>query len=264
MKRGIYILPSIFTILNITAGFFSLHYSISLNFTAAAWSIIIAILMDVVDGRVARAMHATSAFGIELDSLADFLSFGVAPAVLMYQILLKDMEKIGFAIAIFFIIASALRLARFNAKAHYENGLSTHFEGFPTTAAGGIIASFVLSYELFAGGPELTAKTIPLIMKRMPLFFKIMPFLMVLISIFLISKIKYSNFKKLSFAKPHSFQLLVLLIIAVILIFTYPQNTIFVIYMLYFLSGIIGYFIRIIRLGRRKTDAERNAEQTQN
>lgn len=254
MKRGIYILPSIFTIANITAGFFSLHYSISLNFTAAAWAIIIAIIMDIIDGRVARVMHAESSFGIELDSLADFLSFGIAPAVLMYQILLKDMGRIGFAIAIFFIIASALRLARFNSKAHENREVTTHFEGLPTPAAGGIIASFVLSYELFAGGPELTAKTIPLLMKKMPLFFKTMPFLIVIMSIFLISKIEYSNFKRLNFARPHSFQFLVLLIIAIVLIFTYPQNTIFLIYILYFLSGIFGYFLRLIRLRKHITD----------
>ncbi|MFA5780432.1 MAG: CDP-diacylglycerol--serine O-phosphatidyltransferase [Elusimicrobiota bacterium] len=252
MKRGIYIIPSIFTVANIVAGFFSLHYSISSNFSAAAWSIIVAILMDIADGRVARAMHAESSFGVELDSLADFLSFGVAPSVLMYQLVLNGMGKIGFAIAVFFVIASALRLARFNSVAVTEQGVAkTHFEGLPTTAAGGIIASFVLSYELFEQGTELTAKNIKLLTKKMPLFFDAMPFLMVLISIFLISKIKYSNFKKLNFSKPHSFQLLALLIVSIILIFTYPQNTIFIIYILYFLSGIIGYFLRLIRLKKK-------------
>ncbi|MFH0948722.1 MAG: CDP-diacylglycerol--serine O-phosphatidyltransferase, partial [Elusimicrobiota bacterium] len=190
MKRGIYIIPSIFTVANIVAGFFSLHYSISTNFSAAAWAIVVAILMDITDGRVARSMGAESQFGVELDSLADFLSFGVAPAVLMYQLVLIDRGKIGFAIVIFFIIASALRLARFNSATVMEQGVTkTHFDGLPTTAAGGIIASFVLSYELFEQGTELTAKNIKLLTKKMPLFFDAMPFLMVLISIFLISKI---------------------------------------------------------------------------
>ena len=253
MKRGIYIIPSIFTVANITAGFFSLHYSITENYSAAAWSVIVAILMDIADGRVARVMHAESSFGMELDSLADFLSFGVAPSVLMYQLILGGMGKIGFAIAIFFVIASALRLARFNSVAIVEQGkVKTHFEGLPTTAAGGIIASFVLSYEIFEQGMELTAKNIKVLTKKMPLFFEAMPFLMVLISIFLISKIKYPNFKKLNFTHPHSFQLLVLLIVSLILIFTYPQNTIFMIYILYFLSGIIGYVVRLVRLKGHK------------
>ncbi|MEW6557368.1 MAG: CDP-alcohol phosphatidyltransferase family protein [Elusimicrobiota bacterium] len=257
MKRDIYILPSIFTVTNIAAGFFSIHYSISSQFTAAAWAIIVAILMDIADGRIARSLHVESSFGLELDSLADFSSFGIAPSILMYQLVLKDMGKIGFAIAVFFVIASALRLARFNSKAQQNSGnmvtgSMTYFEGLPTTAAGGIIASFVLSYELFATGPELTAKTIPLLMKRMPMFFQTMPFLMVIISIFLISKIKYSNFKWLNFARPHSFQMLVLLIVAIILIFTYPQNTIFIIYILYFLSGIIGYLLRLIRIRKHE------------
>ncbi|HAX62285.1 MAG TPA: CDP-diacylglycerol--serine O-phosphatidyltransferase [Elusimicrobia bacterium] len=253
MKRGIYIIPSMFTVANIVAGFFSLHYSIASDFSPAAWAIIIAILMDIADGRVARAMHAESSFGVELDSLADFLSFGVAPSVLMYQLVLHSMGKIGIAIAVFFVIASALRLARFNtvAYADTENKIKTHFEGLPTPAAGGIIASFVLSYELFEQGTELTAKNIKLLTEKMPLFFDVMPFLMVIISIFLISKIKYSNFKKINFAKPHSFQLLVLLIVSIILIFTYPQNTIFIIYILYFLSGIIGYILRLIRLKKK-------------
>ena len=252
MKRGIYIIPSIFTITNIVAGFFSLHYSISSNFSAAAWAIIVAILMDIADGKIARAMRAESSFGVELDSLADFLSFGIAPVVLMYQLNLSSMGKIGFAIAVFFIIASALRLAKFNSSAIINGETKTHFEGLPTAAAGGIIASFVLSYELYDTGTELTAKNIKLLTKKMPLFFDAMPFLMVIISIFLISKIKYSNFKRLNFAKPHSFQLLVLLIVSIILIFTYPQNTIFIIYILYFLSGIIGYFLRLIRLRKHE------------
>ena len=253
MKRGIYILPSVFTVANIAAGFSSIQYSISPipNFTAAAWAIFVAILMDITDGRVARAMHAESSFGMELDSLADFLSFGVAPSILMYQILLKDMGKVGFAIALFFIAASALRLARFNAIAQQNKEVTNHFEGLPTTAAGGIIASFVLSYELFAEGGELTVKTIPMLMKRMPIFFKTMPFLMVIISFFLISKIKYSNFKKMNLDRPHSFQLLGMLVVAIILILMYPQNTIFLIYILYFLSGLIGYLFRAFRLRKR-------------
>lgn len=249
MKRGIYILPSVFTVGNIVAGFFSVHFSISANFTAAAWAIIIAILMDITDGRVARLMHAESQFGIEIDSLADFLSFGIAPAILMYQLALADLGKIGFAIALFFVIASALRLARYNANTLviHPGEVKNHFDGLPTTAAGGIIASFVLSYEIFAEGTELTAKNIKALTAKMPLFFSAMPFLMVLISIFLISKIRYSNFKKLNLSKPHSFQLLVLLIVALILVFTYPQNTIFILYILYFLSGIVDFLFKLLK-----------------
>ena len=162
------------------------------------------------------------------------------------------MGKIGFAIALFFVIASALRLARYNSIIHQNSGETTpYFEGLPTTAAGGIIASFVLSYEIFDQGTELTAKNIKLLTAKMPLFFKTMPFLMVIISIFLISKIRYSKFKEVNFARPHSVQLLVLLIVSIILIFTYPQNTIFILYILYLLSGIVGYVVRLFRLRKR-------------
>ena len=237
-----------FTVANMMAGFMSIVYSFSSDFTYAAWFIIVSIVMDMLDGRIARLTHTESNFGIELDSLSDFFSFGVAPSILMYQLVLGDMGKIGLAISFFFIVASALRLARFNVAAHKAEDVLPYFEGLPAPAAGGMIASFVLSYELFMEGPELTAKTIPLLMKRMPLFFNIMPFLMVLISIFMVSKIKYSSFKKMNFDRPHTFQIFVLLVITIILMMTFPQNTIFIIFFLYLLSGLMSFVFRLVNI----------------
>jgi CDP-diacylglycerol--serine O-phosphatidyltransferase len=106
------------------------------------------IIMDMVDGRIARMTNTTSRFGLEFDSLSDLISFGVAPAVLMYQMVLSGMNNPGIAIALFYVIAGALRLARFNVKA--QDGEScTEFSGLPIPAAAGMLASFVLSYELF-------------------------------------------------------------------------------------------------------------------
>ncbi|OQA92811.1 MAG: CDP-alcohol phosphatidyltransferase [Elusimicrobia bacterium ADurb.Bin231] len=251
MKRGIYILPSIFTVGNMFFGFLSIISSFQEEFTISAWFIIISIAMDILDGRIARLTGTESAFGVELDSLSDFFSFGVAPSFLMYRLILDNMGKIGLAITFFFILACALRLARYNVLAHGSSEPLLHFEGLPAPAAGGLIAAFVLSYELFISGPELTAKTIPLLMKRMPLFFHFMPFLMILISICMVSKMRYSNFKKVNLKNPHSLSVLVLVVITILLIAVFPQNTIFLIFFFYLLSGVISFLIRMLNIRKK-------------
>ena len=249
MLRGIYILPSLFTTGNLAFGFVSIVFSLRSDFAMAAWCIIVSIGLDMVDGRVARWTKSTSRFGVELDSLADLVSFGVAPAVLMYQMVLYTMHKPGLAIALFFVIASALRLAKYNVKAQ-DGESSGDFSGLPTPAAAGIIASFVLSYELLAQSQEITVKTIPMLMKRMPFFFKTIPLLMVLVSFLMISNVPYFGFKKSKMNRPKSLQLLILIVITILLIVTYPQNSIFLIFMLYLLSGIFLYILRYWRLQR--------------
>src|SRR5882762_6756619 len=174
MKRGVYLLPSLLTLGNLSAGIVSMIFAANDRFTAAAWAIIAGIILDMADGRVARWMGATSQFGLELDSLADLTTFGVAPAVMMYQLALYPMGRPGYMIVIFFVMTAALRLARFNLRAVQTAEPSTHFVGLPVPAAAGILASFVLSYEIFDNA-DITVKTIPLLMKRMPLFFRMIP-----------------------------------------------------------------------------------------
>src|SRR4051812_35424874 len=164
MKRGVYLFPSLLTLANLAAGVMSILFSAGNHFTSAAWAIIVGIFMDMSDGRVARWMGATSQFGLELDSLADLTTFGVAPAVLMYQLALDPLGRPGYMIAIFFVLTAALRLARFNLRAQtqtLDTPPPTGFVGLPVPAAAGILASFVLSYELFDNG-DITVKTIPL------------------------------------------------------------------------------------------------------
>jgi CDP-diacylglycerol--serine O-phosphatidyltransferase len=207
----------------------------------------LAILMDMLDGRVARWTKSTSRFGIEFDSLSDLVSFGVAPAILMYQLHLYTLGKPGIAIALFYVIAGALRLARFNIKAQ-DGEASTEFMGLPIPAGAALLASFVLSYELFELGGEMTVKTIPLVMQRMPFFFKSIPLLMVLISLLMISTVPYAAFKKFKWNRPKSLQLLSFMFIGLLLIITYPQNSIFIIFLFYLLSGITGYLWRWRRM----------------
>jgi CDP-diacylglycerol--serine O-phosphatidyltransferase len=249
IRRGIYLLPSLITAANMSAGFVSVLYSIGNNFNAAAWAIMAAIALDMMDGRIARWTKSTSRFGVEFDSLSDLISFGVAPAVMMYQMVLHTMHEPGIAIALFFVVAGAMRLARFNVKAQEGEG-AKDFIGLPIPAAAGMLASFVLSYELFADGTEITVKTIPMVMKRMPFFFNILPVFMILIAALMISPVPYMAFKKFKPNRPKSLQIITLVMMCVLLIITYPQNTIFILFLVYLLSGIIGYVWRYWRLRR--------------
>lgn len=250
-RKGLYVLPSLFTAGNLVSGFISMIYAIEGNFNASAWFIMLAIALDMIDGRIARLTKTTSKFGMEFDSLCDLVSFGVAPAMLMYVMVLKHMDKVGIAVALLFVITCATRLAKFNVKAMEpvdpNKPAMDSFSGLPTPASAGIIGAFVLSYEIF-DGTVLTAKTIPLLMKKMPFFFDAMPIIMVLISFLMVSNLPYNAFKKMKWSKPKSMQFFTLVIVMLILIFTYPQNMFFIIFFGYALSGIIVYIIRYYRM----------------
>ena len=263
MKRGIYLFPSLLTLGNLAAGVMSILFVTQDHLTSAAWCIIAGIIMDMLDGRVARWANATSQFGVELDSLCDLVTFGVAPGILMFNVALDPLGRPGYMIAVFYAMTAALRLARFNLRAQ-SGEPSNHFLGLPVPAAAGILASFVLSYELFEDGPVFSAKTIPLVMKRMPFFFKFVPLMMILLSFLMVSNVQYGNFKQLKLARPKSVQNLAFLLVGLLLIFTYPQNMIFIVFSLYVLTGLISLAWRFyhaqrakrtVRLyGRRKTD----------
>ncbi|MDD3053563.1 MAG: CDP-diacylglycerol--serine O-phosphatidyltransferase [Endomicrobiaceae bacterium] len=251
LRKGLYVLPSLFTAGNLSAGFISILYAIDGNFNVAAWFIMLAILFDMLDGRVARLTKTMSKFGMEFDSLCDLISFGVAPAILMYQLVLNSMGNVGIAIALLFVITSATRLAKFNVKAMepIDNAKKTSdsFAGLPTPASAGVIASFVLSYEIF-DGTVLSFKTIPLLMKKMPFFFEAMPIIMVIISFLMVSNVPYNAFKKMKWSRPKSIQFFVLLVVFLIAVFSYPQNMFFIIFFGYSLSGIVFIIVRYYRV----------------
>jgi CDP-diacylglycerol---serine O-phosphatidyltransferase len=250
MRRGIYIFPSLLTLCNLAAGIVSILFAANGHYTSAAWSIIAGIVMDMLDGRVARWAGATSQFGLELDSLCDAVTFGIAPAILMFQMALNTIGRPGYAITIFFGMAAVLRLARFNLKAQ-SGEPTTHFVGLPVPGAAGILASFVLSYELW-GNEDITVKTIPALMQRMPYFFHAVPFIMLLLAFLMVSPVHYGSFKGFKLGRPKSIQMLLLVAVMVLLLFTYPQNMIFVVFSLYVLSGLIGLAWRFYHAQRAK------------
>jgi CDP-diacylglycerol--serine O-phosphatidyltransferase len=260
LKKGIYIIPSLFTCGNMSFGILSIISSIDGQFINAAWFLIAALACDILDGRIARMTNTTSEFGMQLDSLSDLISFGTAPAMMAYMLALQTMGKIGIAIAVLFVLCSALRLARFNVLAQ-SGEVHKHFVGLPTPASAGVIISFVLSYELL--GPaeyslnELNVKTIPVLMELMPTFFKIFPVVIVVLSFLMVSNIPYISFKRIKLSKVRTIELLALLIVLILLIVVYPQNIIFIIFFVYAASGIIFYLPRIFIRRRRQKNEQR-------
>jgi CDP-diacylglycerol--serine O-phosphatidyltransferase len=259
LKKGIYILPSLFTCGNMAFGILSVMSSIDGLFIQAAWLLTFALGCDILDGRIARMTHTTSDFGLQLDSLSDLVSFGVAPAMMIYMLVLKDMKKIGIAIAVLYVLCSALRLARYNVMA--LKGISfDNFKGLPTPASAGVFISFVLSYELL--GPEGTGldfKTIPILMQNMPAFFKAMPVIMVALSFLMVSNIPYYSFKHLHLTRTRTIRFLVMLIVIAILIFVFPQNIFFIIFVTYTLSGFIMLISQSIKKRKKKQNNDDGA-----
>jgi len=261
LKKGIYIIPSLFTCGNMSCGVLSVIMSIEDQFIPAAWFLIGSLVCDILDGRIARMTKTTSMFGMELDSLSDLVSFGIAPAMMMYMFVLHTMGKIGIAIAVLYVLCCALRLARFNVLAH-TGEVHKHFVGLPTPASAGVIISFVLSYSLLAPeGIRLNSKTIPALMELMPTFFRIMPIVIVALSFLMVSNIPYLSFKKLKLSKIHTIELFAVLIVLIILIVIFPQNTIFIIFSVYALSGLVIYVPSLIF--KRRKPPEKQAEENE-
>jgi len=140
-RRGIYLLPNLFTTAALFAGFYAIVQAMNGNFEQSAVAIFIAMVMDGLDGRVARLTHTESAFGAEYDSLSDMVSFGVAPALIVYVWALKDMGKLGWIAAFVYCAGAALRLARFNTQ--HEVAEKNFFQGLPSPAAAALLAGLV-------------------------------------------------------------------------------------------------------------------------
>jgi len=264
--KGMYLLPSIVTAANISSGFVSVIFSIRYDFNFAAWAIIVSMVMDALDGRIARLAQATSRFGVEFDSLADLVSFGVAPAVMMYQLILHTLGNPGIAIALFYVLCGALRLARFNVRA-FNGEPSTDFMGLPIPAAAGILASFVLSYQLFEISNTVPVNMIHLVSDRMPFLFKTTPIIMVFLSVLMVSNVPYAAFKKFKVDRPKSLQIIIFAFLAILMIVFYPQNTIFILFVGYLLLGLGLYLHRywrfrksLIETFQRKRNGSKSSE----
>jgi len=248
-KKGIFI-PSFFTTVNLFCGIMSIFNSINQNFKKASWLIIVAWFLDIMDGKIARMTKTTSEFGMEFDSLADMVSFGVAPAILYYSIFLKN-YPLGWVVAVIYILSVAIRLARYNTSVMNTNGMKPpYFVGLPSPGGASFLAIFAIIYLIFLD--NRTHKTIPFVMKKIPAVIHLVPLLMFLLSFLMLSQLRYSNFSRWKFKGQIPYRLFVLIVFVGIFIYLYPENSIFIILLAYIFSGIIDFFVRVWRIGRRK------------
>ncbi|MEA3280686.1 MAG: CDP-diacylglycerol--serine O-phosphatidyltransferase [Thermodesulfobacteriota bacterium] len=222
LRRGIFILPNIFTSLNIFCGFYAIIASIDGKYVMAAAAIIIAAVFDMLDGKIARATKTSSNFGLEYDSLADLISFGLAPGLMVYLWTLRPLGRIGWLAAFLFMTCGALRLARFNTKAGSVS--SDYFVGLPIPAGAGMAATTVL----FCHRLNIAESVNPVVILLM---LYILAFLMV-------STIRYKSFKKSSepFQKIN-FNIAVTTILIMIFIAAQPSITLFLLGLTYIISG---------------------------
>jgi CDP-diacylglycerol--serine O-phosphatidyltransferase len=221
-KRGIYVLPSLFTSASLFGGFYAIIASLKGEYEIAAIAILISCLCDILDGKIARFTHTESRFGAEYDSLSDLVAFGVAPGVLAYQWALEPFGRLGWLASFMYVICGALRLARFNVQ---KDSLKiNYFKGLPIPAAASFIAALILFTTAFGEDIE-GARHILIII---PIY--ILSFLMV-------SSIKYPSFKDFELKKQRPFNMLVGIILILIVIAYRPRIMLFFMMILYILSG---------------------------
>ncbi|MCK4767636.1 MAG: CDP-diacylglycerol--serine O-phosphatidyltransferase [Desulfobacula sp.] len=219
VKKSIYILPNLFTSMNLFCGYYSITASVQLRFVDAAVAILIGAVFDLLDGKIARATHTTSKFGIEYDSLADLITFGLAPALLMFLWVLESTGRPGWSATFLFAICGALRLARFNTS----SSSGSDFEGLPIPAAAAMNVSVVLFFSRLQISPEP--------------FKLVLLVLMFVLSFCMVSSFRYKSFKKVSFFKTMKFNKLVGLVLILVAIATEPSILLFVVFSIYVISG---------------------------
>lgn len=241
------VVPSLFTVANMALGFFAIIASFDERWLAAPTAIFIAHVMDILDGRVARWMKMTSKFGGEFDSFADWMSFGIAPAIMVYLLALREFGKMGFLLAFFFVLCGALRLARFNLKAaEPSEGPTLSFTGLPIPGAGGFIAVVVLLIGFAQEGHQ--GRTMNLLYDRIPYLEAGIPLIVFGLSLLMISKVEYSTFKRTHLFRPQSLRPFLIMVFVCFMIYAYPQNTIFILYVSYILWGIVSTAWRAYKL----------------
>jgi len=236
--------PSLFTLGNMACGFYALLASVQGEFVSSATAIVVGMVFDALDGRVARLVHGESSFGVEFDSMADFLTFGVAPAHMMYAFILKDYGAWGYPIAFAYALCGGLRLARFNATAHSGAGSKAHFTGLPIPGGAGFLASFVLLYQIIEEGRP--AHTWNLLMKQIPSLYGLAPLMVLGLAFLMVSTIPYPAFKQSGLIRPKSLPTIIVLFVVGFLLFYYPLTVLFIVFFFYALLGPVSWVARLV------------------
>lgn len=244
IKRGVYLLPNILTTFGLFSGFFAIILATKGQYGDAAIAIFVAMLWDGLDGRVARLTNTQSEFGAQYDSMADMVSFGIAPALLMYFWLFADLGKIGWLGAFVYVAAGALRLARFNTQIGIED--KRYFQGLPSPAAAALIAGMVWTKDIIG----ITAYDD----QYLVLFAWVV---LVGAGVLMVSNVRYYSFKEINLKGRSSFKLLLIATLIIIVITVWPSAILFVFFFAYALSGLIMTMIEVRQKRRLKKRAKK-------
>lgn len=237
-RKGIFLLPNLFTTSALFAGFYAIVQAMSGRFEHAAVAIFVAMILDGLDGRVARLTKTQSPFGAEYDSLSDMVSFGVAPALVIYVWALRDLGKLGWIAAFVFCVGAALRLARFNTKLDVAD--KRWFQGLPSPSAAALLAGLVwvmTDYDIVGRDVVWGAWALTLFA-----------------GLSMVSNLRYYSFKEINMRKSIPFVALLLIVVGFALLVYKTAQVLFLFFVAYALSG---YVLALLALARRRSAAGR-------
>lgn len=233
-RRGIYLLPNLFTTASLFAGFYSIVMAMNARFDQAAVGIFVAMVLDGLDGRIARLTHTQSAFGAEYDSLSDMVSFGAAPALVMYVWALQPMGRLGWIAAFIYCAGAALRLARFNTNLDVID--KRFFQGLPSPAAAALCAGLVWVSDDLGLRREDTVRAVACVVTLFA-------------GLTMVSNVPFYSFKDINLRRSVPFWAILLIVLAMILISSNPPVILFLGFVAYSISG-YAYWIWMWRKKR--------------
>lgn len=235
-RRGIYLLPNIFTTAALIVGFYAIVQAMNQSFENAAVAIFVAMVLDGLDGRIARLTRTQSAFGAEYDSLSDMVCFGAAPALVMYEWALKELGRVGWIPALVYCVGAALRLARFNTNLNVVD--KRFFQGLPSPAAAALVAGFVwLAND----------NKIPVSAFGMPWVAALLTFYA---GITMVISVPFYSFKDINLRRSVPYAVVLLIVFAFVLISTDPPVVLFLLFVAYGFSGYLYWLWRKRRTGK--------------
>jgi CDP-diacylglycerol--serine O-phosphatidyltransferase len=227
-KRGIYILPNLFTTLNLFAGFYAIVQGMNHEFEKSAVAIFIAMVLDSLDGRVARLTKTQSAFGAEYDSLTDMVSFGAAPALVAYEWALRDLGRVGWIAAFVYCAGAALRLARFNTQ--LASADKRWFTGLPSPAAAALVAGMIWvfnEYQVEGGDVKWFAAAVT-----------------VYAGVTMVSNVRFYSGKDINLRRAVPFSMAIAFLIALLVITLQPPIALWTVMLAYGVSGYVGWVVQ--------------------
>lgn len=223
-RRGIYILPNLFTTGVLFSGFYAIVQAMNGRYEHAAIAVFVALVLDGLDGRVARLTHTQSEFGAQYDSLADMVAFGAAPALIMYEWALQPMGRWGWIFAFIYCSAVALRLARFNTNIGVVD--KRFFQGLPCPSGAALVAGLVWIMDDLA-------------IERIEFIRGLAAFVTVFAGVTMVSNVPFYSFKTINFRRSVPFWAVLLIVLGLVIISSKPPLVLFLIFICYALSGYV-------------------------